>query len=101
MHEGSHEVNFCGVTLAAVGTAIGDYFLQGLGLIVTLLVAYWNSRAKQTVDQRAQAELKHERDRADFYLRKAARAEAELVTLRALPAAITPPFPPGEACSDV
>jgi hypothetical protein len=101
MSQSAHEVNFAGVTLAAVGTAVNDYALQFAGLLVTLLVAYWNSRAKKFDGAALQVEVLHQRDRADYYLRKCARQEAELLQLRPLPTAVSPPFPPGEACSDV
>ena len=64
---------------------------------MTLIVAYWNSRSKKFDGEALRLEVAHQRDRADYYLRKARRAETELTRLRSLPTAVSPPYPPGEA----
>lgn len=100
MSHHTNEINFAGVTLAAIGTAAGDYALQLAGLVVTLIVAYWNLRSKKFDGDALKLEVERQRSRADFYMRKAALAQTELVRLRSQPTAVSPPFPPGEAAAD-
>ena len=88
------------VGIAIVGSAIGDQLVSLAGPLLALAISVWTEYRTKRADQRSNEERRHLRDKAEFYLRRAARAEAELARLRSEPAAVTPPFPPGEAAAD-
>jgi hypothetical protein len=101
-------ISTTGVVFAAVGAAVQDYALQILGLLVTVLVHMWTERNKRAAAQQDDSELKRWRRKSrsqqhliDSMQRRLDRAAAAGYREPwEAPVAITPPFPPGEACSD-
>jgi hypothetical protein len=99
-------ISTTGVVFAAVGTALQDYGLQILGLLVTVLVHLWTERTKRLAAERDNGALSHLRRKCrsmqhliDSLQHRLDQAEAHGYRPPwQEPEAITPPFPPGEAC---
>jgi hypothetical protein len=89
------------VGVAIIGSAIGDQLLSLAGPVLALLVHIWTQ-------QREKRDYRKLRFRLDFaeasnlaLKRKLYLATKELEHYRQpVSPVITPPFPPGEACSD-
>ena len=89
-----------GVGVAIVGSAIGDQLLALAGPLLALAVSVWTEYRSRRSDHREEMERAGTCARAEYYLHRAMRAEADLVRMRAEPTAVTPPFAPGEAATD-